>query len=51
VLIAVIAPAWSDKNLGALSNWMERHNRAITIAVSLIFGILFFYKGYTGLWG
>jgi hypothetical protein len=51
VLLSVVAPAWADRNLDRLSAWMAAHNRAITIAVSLVFGLLFFYKGYMGLWG
>ena len=51
VLLSMIAPAWSDTNLDRLSAWMNKHNRAITITVSLVFGLVFFYNGYTGLWG
>lgn len=51
LLLSLLAPTWADANLDRLSGWMSDHNRAITIAVALIFGVVFFYKGYMGLWG
>ena len=51
VLLALIAPTWANTNLDRLSAWLGKYNRAITIAVSVIFGAIFFYQGYVGLWG
>jgi hypothetical protein len=51
IIVYAAAPARSAKLLGAAQGWLGRHNRAIMIAVSLIFGLLFLVKGITGLTG
>jgi hypothetical protein len=52
-LIPIIAyavnPEQAAKPARAVQEWMERHNRTITIAVSLIFGVWFTFKGINGL--
>lgn len=49
LLIYAIAPRQSASLLGAATDWLERYNRPITIAVSLIFGTFFVWKGISGL--
>jgi hypothetical protein len=49
--LAALAPAQADKTLAAAQGWLERNNRMIMIAVSLIFGVYFLWKGATGLLG
>jgi hypothetical protein len=49
ILIRLIVPAQATALLGRVSDWLTAHNRVIVIAVSLIFGLLFLYKGVTGL--
>lgn len=49
ILIRLVLPKRSKFILAQLSDWLTRHNRPITIAVSLIFGIFFLYSGITGL--
>jgi hypothetical protein len=51
VIAAALAPAQSARLLDATLGWLERNNRVITIAVSLIFGAWFLWKGLTGLIG
>jgi hypothetical protein len=51
VAISAVAPARAEAWLGAVEQWLERHERAITIGASLIFGVWFFWKGVTGLLG
>lgn len=48
ILIRILLPQRSVSILETISNWLERNNRPIVIAVSLIFGILFLYQGVTG---
>lgn len=54
-LIAVIGYALSPTRAGraviATRRWLERNNRLVMIAVYLIFGLYFLYKGITGLVG
>ena len=54
-LIAVIAVAVAPRAAGAAVDqareWLERNNRRILIAFSLIFGLFFLFKGITGLTG
>jgi threonine/homoserine/homoserine lactone efflux protein len=54
-LIAVIAYALSPRRAGgaltATRGWLERNDRQVLTAVSLIFGLFFLYKGITGLTG
>ena len=51
IIVYAVAPARSAKTLDAAQGWLERHNRAIVIAISLIFGLLFLWKGIAGLTG
>jgi len=51
ILIYAIAPQQSARPLRAAQAWLERNTRVIGIIVSLVFGLLFFYKGVTGLIG
>jgi len=51
VVVSAVAPARSAKLLNAISCWLERRNRIITIAVSSIFGVWFLGKGIAGLLG
>jgi hypothetical protein len=51
ILLSAIAPKQSTKILGTVMGFLERYNRPITIAVSLIFGVWFLFKGITGLMG
>jgi hypothetical protein len=54
-LIAVIAYALSPRRAGgalaAIRQWLERNDRQVLVAVSLIFGLFFLFKGITGLIG
>ena len=51
VVVTLLTPARADQWLGALEEWLQRNERVIMIAVSLIFGLWFFWKGVTGLMG
>lgn len=51
VLFYAAAPARAAKSLDAASTWLERYNRLIVTAISLIFGLFFVWKGITGLLG
>jgi hypothetical protein len=51
ILAYAVAPQRAAGPLKSAETWLERHNRAIVIAVSLIFGAWFSYKGATGLIG
>jgi hypothetical protein len=51
IVVYAVAPTQSAKSLDAAQGWLERHNRAIVIAISLIFGLLFLFKGIFGLIG
>lgn len=49
IIISAIAPAPSARAIEAAYLWMERNNRVLTIAVSLVFGIWFTWWGATEL--
>ena len=49
LLAFALAPGASAKPLAAIHGWLDQNNRVIMIAVSVIFGLLFFYNGVTGL--
>ncbi len=49
LLIYGVAPNQSANLLQGITNWLERYNRVITIAVSLLFGSFFVWKGTSGL--
>ena len=51
ILASAVAPVQSAKLLDASQGWLERNNRAIVIAASSIFGVLFLWKGIAGLIG
>ncbi len=48
-LIRLIFPTKAAALLGAFGDWLEKYNSQIVMVVSLIFGLLFLYKGITGL--
>jgi hypothetical protein len=48
ILVRLVLPGQSQTWLGALSNWLETHNRQIVMVASLIFGLLFLYQGISG---
>jgi len=54
-LFAVIAyalfPRWAGGALAAIRAWLERNDRLVLAAASLIFGLFFLFKGITGLTG
>jgi cadmium resistance protein CadD (predicted permease) len=51
VLMYAVAPRQTARPLKAAQTWLERYNRAIVIAVSLVLGVWFLYKGMGGLIG
>lgn len=51
ILAYAVAPQQSAKPVHAAQAWLERNNRPIVIAVSLVFGLWFSYKGISGLIG
>jgi hypothetical protein len=51
ILIRMIIPQQSKSLLEKASAWLMRYNRPIVIIVSLVFGLLFFYQGASGLLG
>lgn len=51
ILARLVAPKRAGVILGNVSTWLERNNRPIVVTVSLVFGLLFFWKGASGLLG
>lgn len=51
IIASAVAPRQSAQVLEKAMGWLERNNRVITIAVSLIFGVWFLIQGVTGLLG
>lgn len=49
LLICAIVPRQSARLLQDASDWLMKYNGPITLAVSLIFGCLFLWKGISGL--
>lgn len=49
VVFTLAAPARASTILDSALGWLERYNRPIGIAVSLIFGVWFAWQGVTGL--
>ncbi len=49
ILMRILVPERSKSVLIDLSAWLTRNNRPITITVSLVFGLLFFQSGISGL--
>lgn len=51
IVIQIVIPERSKILLEDLSVWLTRYNRLIMISVSLVFGLMFFYQGVSGLLG
>jgi hypothetical protein len=49
LFVALIAPASATRVLTALQAWLARNKRAVTVALSLVFGVWFVWKGIAGL--
>ena len=49
ILIRLILPARAQSILDKISAWLTKYNRAIVVGVSLVFGLLFLFKGISGL--
>jgi hypothetical protein len=51
IIAHALAPQRTAKSLKATQAWLERHNRAIVMGMSLLFGAWFLFKGIAGLIG
>jgi threonine/homoserine/homoserine lactone efflux protein len=51
ILVRGVLPKQSKNLLDQTSAWLTRYNRPIMMTVSLVFGLLFFYQGASGLLG
>ncbi|MCC7160883.1 MAG: GAP family protein [Anaerolineae bacterium] len=51
IVITAVAPRQASHLLAAGSDWLERNNRTIVVAVSVVFGAYFIFKGISGLLG
>lgn len=49
LLIYAIVPRQSASLLNSASDWLTKYNRQITLVVSIVFGVLFLWKGISGL--
>lgn len=49
LLVRIVLPRQSGVLLAALSDWLNKNNRAIVIVVGLVFGAFFVYQGISGL--
>ena len=49
IIVYAVAPTQGARGLDAMQGWLERNDRVIVIAVSLIFGAWFLWKGLAGL--
>lgn len=49
VLVCVLSPTRSKIWLGQLQRWLEANDRKVKIVVSFVFGLLFVWKGFTGM--
>lgn len=49
LLLCGIAPRQSRKILQSVSDWLTKYTKQITVVVSLVFGVLFLWKGVSGL--
>jgi hypothetical protein len=49
ILLRAVAPQQTGGALKSATRWLEKNNRPITIAVGVIFGVLFLWNGITGL--
>lgn len=50
LLLYAIAPAPTSSLVRAANEWLTTHQQVISLVVSLIFGILFFSKGWNNFW-
>jgi hypothetical protein len=51
IFISLVLPGRSKNLLASISSRLTQYNRPIVIGVSLVFGLIFLYKGLTGLLG
>lgn len=51
IIASAFAPRRSAQPLQATQQWLERNNQAIVVAMSLVFGTWFLWKGVNGLIG
>lgn len=51
ILVRIAMPERAAKSLDAMSAWLIKHNRTLTIVISLVFGLYFLVKGATRLLG
>lgn len=49
IVAFAVSPQSAARPLAAAQGWLQRHNRVIVIAVSLIFGVWFLFDGVTSL--
>lgn len=49
IIVRATIPGQSKSILEAISAWLTRYNRPIVIVVSLVFGLLFFVQGASGM--
>lgn len=49
IATAVLDPGRATRRLDAITGWLERHSRAIVIAMGAVFGTWFFYASIEGL--
>lgn len=49
ILAKLVVSERASVVLGNVSKWLERNNRPITVTVSVVFGLYFFWKGVSGL--
>lgn len=49
IVITAVAPKQAAHLLAFGSEWLERNNRTIVVAVSVVFGAYFIFKGISGL--
>jgi hypothetical protein len=49
LIVRVISPEQSKPILATTSAWLTKYNRPIVMVVALVFGLLFFFQGASGL--
>ena len=49
VIAYAVAPQPAGRTLAQARDWLDRNNRLIMVAFSLVFGLFFLFKGVTGL--
>lgn len=50
IVYKLLFPKSSQRLLDCFTEFLEQHNKAITVGASLVFGILFLVQGIQGLW-